>query len=281
MLRSYPVISYFVLTFVIAWTLWISTGLLFAGSKTALILPGAWAPTIAALIITGCIEGRAGIRKLLSGLLRWRVGLKWYLFAVLGMTSIAIVAIVIHVVLGGSAPTIEAIGTRFGLPPERANFVFIMFPLIFLISVVAGGPIAEELGWRGFAQPRLQARIGTAPAGLVIGLIWSLWHIPLFYFLPEATGGIPAGWYIPLVTGLGVLFAWLYKQTDGSILLSILFHAGLNFGVGALGLITLTNSKQLLTIFVAIMCVISTLIFVKLRQGEKLQLQPGEVDRES
>lgn len=82
----------------------------------------------------------------------------------------------------------------------------------------------EELGWRGFAQPQLQASIGASRAGLIIGLVWSLWHLPLFYFLPSAVGGLPLLFYIPLVSAFGLLFAWLYNGSGGSVLLCIVLH---------------------------------------------------------
>jgi membrane protease YdiL (CAAX protease family) len=268
MLQRYPIVSYFILTFAIAWSIWIPVGLLVAEPSVAAILFGAWAPTIAAVSITAVTEGRSGLSKLLSGLLKWRVGTRWYLFAILGCMAVALFAIGIHVLLGGSAPTVEAVAARFDLPPERANSLFAMLPMIYVVTIFTGGPIAEELGWRGYAQARLQPRAGAAPAGVVIGFIWSLWHLPLFFFLPQATGDVPILYYIPLVTAWGVLFGWLYVRTYGSVLLCILFHAGVNFVLGALGLVAVTGSTRVLTVFVVLWSSIAVLVFLGMQRAD-------------
>lgn len=118
---------------------------------------------------------------------------------------------------------------------------------MFLASFI-GGPIAEELGWRGFAQPRLQAHIGAGPAGLVIGALWSLWHLPLIALYPAATAHIPLLFYLPLVTAFGVFFAWLYVRSR-SVLLAIVLHAAINFAFGGNGLVVLTEARGLLALF--------------------------------
>jgi hypothetical protein len=276
--HRYPIVAFFVLSYVFAWSTWIGVGLFIPNATTALILPGAWAPTIAALIITALLDGRAGVRVLLRSVLRWRVALHWYLIAAFGPTMVALVAILGHVLLGGTAPSLATIAARFGLASEDAVLLFALMPFIFIGTIFAGGPIAEELGWRGFAQRRLQACIGPARAGVVIGLLWALWHLPLFFVLPLATGNIPFGWYVPLVTAFGVLFGWLYNHGGGSVLLCIILHTGINFVVGALGLVN--NDPQLLVIFVVLMCAAAVVVGARM-QGVTAHTncvaQPGDV----
>ncbi len=274
--RKHPLLAFFLLTFVLAWSIWIAVGLLVPQVTTALILPGAWAPTIAALVLTGMRDGRAGVRTLLGSLRRWRVGVHWYLIAIFGPTIVALLAILIHVLLGGAAPPLEAIAARFGLPSAQTHLLFVLLPFIFL-GTIAGGAIAEELGWRGYAQPRLQASLSPARAGLVIGVIWSLWHLPLFVVLPSAAGDIPLGWFVPLVTGWGVLFGWLYNRTGGSTLLCILFYAGVNFVTGALGLVTVSGDRQLLTIFVVLMCATVPLTCLRVGRGHVLGRRSAQI----
>lgn len=270
MLLRHPIVSYFILSFAIAWSVWIPVGMLITEPSVAVVLPGAWAPTIAAVLLTAVTEGRCGVRKLLSGILKWRAGICWYLFAILGGAAVAFFAIGIHVLLGGSAPTVEAVAARVGLPPERANSLFAMLPMIYLVTIFTGGPIAEELGWRGYAQARLQQKIGAAPAGVVIGFIWSLWHLPLFLFLPRAIGDVPIHYYVPIVTAWGVLFGWLYVRTYGSVLLCVLFHAGVNFALGTLGLVAVTGSTRLLTIFVVLWSSAAVLVFLRMKRADGL-----------
>lgn len=252
LLRHHPIIAFFMLSYVFAWGVWIPVGILIPNPTTAFVVPGAWAPTAAAFVLTALLDGRAGMRALLRSVLRWRVALWWYLVAALGPTIVALTAIAVHVLLGGTVPSLATIAARFGLASEDSALLFALLPFIFIVTIFAGGAIAEELGWRGFAQPRLQARISPARAGVVIGVLWALWHLPLFFVLPTATGNIPFGWYVPLVTAFGVLFGWVYNRTSGSVLLSILLHAGINFVVG-LGLVN--YDPQLLVIFVALTCV--------------------------
>jgi membrane protease YdiL (CAAX protease family) len=185
LLHRYPLSSYFLLSFALAWGWWVSIGIAVPNPVTTLILPGAWAPTLAALILTAQLDGRQGVRLWLSQLSRWRVGLRWYAFAILGPTCIALLALGLDLLLGGSAPSLASITTRFGLAPNQLSLFGLLLPFIFLVTLVGGGPIAEELGWRGYAQPRLQARIGAGRAGLLIGVLWSLWHVPLFLLLRQ------------------------------------------------------------------------------------------------
>jgi membrane protease YdiL (CAAX protease family) len=121
--------------------------------------------------------------------------------------------------------------------------LYIFLPILYLSNIFIGGPIAEEFGWRGFALPKLQARIGALYAGLLIGVIWGLWHLPFFIFPEGASviGNIPFVWYLPLVTAWSVLFTWIYNNTNGSVLMMILFHAAINTTLGSLGLFQITS----------------------------------------
>ena len=168
LIERYPLISYFFLCFIISWSIWIPAGLL-APNMTLMLLPGAWSPTIAALLITLITEGRTGVRVLLRGVLKWRVGAGFYAFAIFGMLGVALLSVGLNVLLGGSSFEIESIAIRYGIPAEQAHMFIAFAPIIFIVSIFVGGPIAEELGWRGFAQPRMQAKVGAGRAGLAIG----------------------------------------------------------------------------------------------------------------
>lgn len=154
-----------------------------------------------------------------------------------GIALIGAAAIAIHVSLGGTVPqpTVPA-----GMSSEQ---LYIFLPILYLSNIFIGGPIAEEFGWRGFALPKLQARIGALYAGLLIGVIWGLWHLPFFIFPEGASviGNIPFVWYLPLVTAWSVLFTWIYNNTNGSVLMMILFHAAINTTLGSLGLFQITS----------------------------------------
>lgn len=251
---------FFVLTFLISWSIWIPAGL-YAPQNSVLVLPGAWAPTLAALILTGFTEGKDGLRKLLKSLIKWRVKPRYYLFAIFSVLGIAVLAILINLLFGGSLPNLESIATRFGFPADQATLFLLFSPVVYITTIFVGGPIAEELGWRGYAQPKLQKRFGAGLTGLIIGFVWSLWHLPLFFYYPSATGNLPIEYYIPLVTLLGVLFAWLYNRTNGSVLLCILLHAGVNFSLGVIRSDLLTSDTQVLTIFISLTAVLAFIFY--------------------
>ncbi len=103
--------------------------------------------------------------------------------------------------------------------------------VIFIIVVISGlfpGALGEELGWRGYALPRLQAKFSALVSSLILGVIWALWHIPTFYIEFVAQSSIPVFWFFVEVTAISILFTWIYNNTDGSVLMAILFHASNN-----------------------------------------------------
>jgi membrane protease YdiL (CAAX protease family) len=97
-------------------------------------------------------------------------------------------------------------------------------------AVVASTPVqaGEELGWRGYALPRMADRMGLAAASVVLGVIWAAWHLPLF-FLPGAnTFGQSFPLYLTQVVAASVALAWLFTNSHGGLLLPMLFHAAIN-----------------------------------------------------
>jgi uncharacterized protein len=266
MTSTAPLILFFVLSYAIAWSIWILIAFLLpdleASRGTFITAPGAWAPTLSALLVTAKYEGRAGLRELWVQVRRWRIGLRFFAMAVFGPSALGLCAILIHVGIGGEAPGLSEIARGLDLPGELTSLL-VAFPIIFLVLIV-GGPLAEETGWRGFAQLRLQQRMGSGPAGLVIGLIWSLWHLPLIFVVPSGTGEIAPWFYIPFVTLLGVIFAWGYNRTHCSVFFAILLHAGVNTFF-AYRLVTVAGSL-LLGIALVIALILATLAFRDMRR---------------
>lgn len=169
----------------------------------------------------------------------------------------ALVAIQAAIILFGSpSPTISA-GVVGLLVAEFVRIAFL------------GGPLGEELGWRGFALPRLQLQRTAFDASVVLGVIWGLWHVPL-YFVPgtgqfeTVSGGMSTafaiGAFVVWTVGLSILFTWLFNETKGSLLVLILFHASVNLGaflpsaVGSTGGVSLLYA--LVTCLVAITVVL-------------------------
>jgi uncharacterized protein len=219
--------AFFLLTFALTWAAWAVAAAIPARATsgvTALhvlrVLAfhlGVFAPAIVALALTARHEGRAGVRALLGRIGRWEVGVRWYLFAAGYMLAIKLAAALVHRVATGGWP-------RFGDTP---------WPLMLLAAVAFTWVQAgEEVGWRGYALPRLTTRLGLAGASLLLGAVWAAWHLPLFYAPEGDTYGQSFPLYLLQVTALSVAMAWLYWRTGGSLLLVMLLHAAVNNTAG-------------------------------------------------
>jgi CAAX protease family protein len=220
-MKSRPLVAFFVLTFAITWGI----GACFALYRTSLetlfgkisgsnplFLVAVYAPSFSALIVTGYTGGVSGLRELLSRLLRWRVGLRWYLIVLLG----------VPLLLLGSA-VLSAWFSGHSLEFTPRHWALAIYPL--LSSLLRDpGPLGEELGWRGFALPRLLERRSALSASLILGLIWGLWHLPAFFFsgLPQSQFSLPA--FLVVVVDLSVLMTWVFQNTRHSVLMAILIH---------------------------------------------------------
>ena len=214
--------GFFALTFIVTWTFFIasvalsgrvSSGASLGPGLGALVLLGTIAPSLVALALTARAEGDAGVRALLGRIFRWRVGARWYVFAVGYMAAIKLTVAVVHRLATGTWP-------RFG----NEAWYTIVAVLVISTWVQAG----EEVGWRGYALPRLAARFGLGPASVVLGVIWAIWHLPLFYLHGADTYGQSFTTYLLQVTALSVAMTWLYWHTRGSLLLVMLMHAAIN-----------------------------------------------------
>ena len=181
--------------------------------RQPVVLLGVFAPSLVALSLTVRSEGAAGALALLRRVVQWRVAARWYLFAVTYIAAIKLVVALIHRLAMGRWP-------RFGDVPWYLIIAAIVFSTPF-----QGG---EEIGWRGYALPRLAERFGLAMASVLLGLTWAFWHLPQF-FIPEAdTYGQSFIVYVLQVTALSVAIAWLYARSHGSLLLPMLMHSAVN-----------------------------------------------------
>ena len=184
----------------------------------------AWAPTLAAVILTFAARGPAGLSAPLRRLVR--IGPAWTVaVAVLALPAIALA---LSVAMPSLAPW-----------PVVPHQVLVATPLVLLTTaqiVTNSGPLGEELGWRGYALPRLLARTSPVAAATILGLVWTLWHVPAFLFSGiVATPLSDLGWYALGTVGLSWLMTALFLRTNGSVLIAgILPHFVIN-GLGAAG----------------------------------------------
>jgi membrane protease YdiL (CAAX protease family) len=214
-------IAFFAAAYALAWTFF---GLAAAASGRAglpsiLFYLGAISPSLAAIAVVWHREGKRGVARLLSRLLAWRVHWGWYVFAVAYFPAIKLSAALIHRLAFGAWP-------RFGSEPW-----FVMLVGTFM-AVPLGGQAGEEVGWRGFALPRLANRVGLPAASVLLGVIWAAWHLPLFFIPGVDKTGQSFPMYAAQVTALSVVLAWLYTNTHQSLLLVTLMHSAVNQTIG-------------------------------------------------
>jgi len=229
-IKRYPLLAYFALTFAISWS-----GVLIVAGGPGGILANSEAsemqvtflypavivgPSVAAILLTGLLYGGAGFREFGWRLFKWRVGGRWYAVALLTAPLSVTTALL---ALSLSSP--EFLPAIFTSDDKAA---------LLLIGIFAGLMVGifEELGWTGFAIPRLRLRYGVLSTGLILGLLWGAWHFPLFFWGSGVTSGaLPPALYllVLLFTWLPayrVLMVWVYDRTE-SLLVTILMHVSL------------------------------------------------------
>jgi membrane protease YdiL (CAAX protease family) len=216
--------KFFSITYLVSWSCWIGALVIREPAQSqpsavvgVLLLVGTFAPAVVALALSTYSTGKAGLTSILSRLLQAGVGLRWYVFAVLYMPVIKGAVALSYVVATGRWPPFGHEG-----------------PLVIAIAIFVSTPMqaGEEIGWRGYALPRLAARLGLGPASILVGLVWGVWHLPLF-FLPGADKyGQSFPLYVAGTVALSIAIAWLYGHTEGSLLLTMLMHSALNQTIG-------------------------------------------------
>ena len=231
----HPVLAYFVLAFVVGWLVWLplvlsesGIGLLpFTVSFTDAFNPlvGFVGLTLTAFLVAAVAEGTAGVRQLRRQILRWRVGVRWYLLVLL--------AIPIVFLLGGTLWRGLPLATT--IQQEWLGFFAAYLPQTVLIGLLVN--LWEEIGWMGFALPRLQRRYGPLAASAIVGTLFALFHLPLFFIGGMPTLGMVA-LYMPLTILIAipqrVVITWLFNNTGGSVIIAMLFHAAHNAANNAL-----------------------------------------------
>jgi len=181
------------------------------GASHPLFILAVWAPAISAIVLVLWYGGLPGLRRYLSRLLLWRAPAGWYLLLLVGLPAVYYLAALI-----GGTLTREAL-----VQPPLSQ----LLPLVGFMLIL--GPM-EELGWRGYATPLLQRVMAPVWAGLAIGLVWALWHVPAFFL----SGTPQSGWdvmpFLMGATAASVILTGFFNAARGSILVAILFHWQLN-----------------------------------------------------
>jgi uncharacterized protein len=274
LLRSHPVLAYLALVFAISWG-----GILIAAGPSGIFnskadplvlnqfiyLAALAGPSVAGILMTFFMHGKAGLRDLLTRSLRWRVDVRWYLIALL--TAPILMAAIIFVLSLTSPAYVPAIVTT----NNRLELV---------MSGIAMGLVVcffEELGWTGFATPELSKRYGFLTTGIVIGLPWGAWHYPLFSGSASASGPIPPMLYIAVLLfsfliPYRILMVWVYDRTQ-SVLVVMIMHAPLAAGQLILLPSVITGERAVIfdLVFAAALWVVVAAVYMATRQSVRGQ----------
>lgn len=218
----HPVTTFFVIAYAVSWLAqFVIIGVL--GLSAALAVPViTLGPTVAAVVMTTVLEGRAGLGRLGARIRLWRVARRWYAFALLGIPLAYLVGTIL---LPGALASY--------VPPDSLVRLVVTGAVILVLGGIIGGPLFEEPGWRGFALPRLQAQLGPLGASLLLGLVWAGWHFPQFLMPEWATqnGGLSPttiSVFVATVVSISVILTWLFNHTHASVFLAILAHSAVN-----------------------------------------------------
>jgi uncharacterized protein len=227
-IEHHPLLTYFGLTYLLTWLCWVPLVILLPGgfqpggtqassshpSLLFFLFPlGNLVPSIIGIILTRIVGGRGSLRALFGQVVRWRVNPGWYGVALFLTPLVTAGALAFSVALGGSVPAAS---------------------IVAIAGAALGGailaPLGEESGWRGFALPRMQAQHSALGASIVLGLLWGIWHVPRWIWGTTASPTllIPAlVLQVLTITAFAVLLTWVYNNTGGSLLLTMLFHASI------------------------------------------------------
>ena len=238
--RRHPLVAFFVITYVLSWA--------FLPIRELGFLPAG--PLIAALIVIPLTQGLSGLRELGLRVIRWRVGWRWYAVAIGLPLAVAVVSVALSAGLGAS----WSLGK---LPPLSTLIVVFAVRLINPID----GALGEEPGWRGFALPTLQTSRSPLVATIILGVLVTVWHVPLLFIHQLPPAGLLGTFAVTFV------YTWVFNHTGGSVLMTLLTHAAegtfLNYLVGGFGG---TDVGQVLWVYVALWVVVALGLVVFDRQ---------------
>jgi CAAX protease family protein len=227
LMHRYPLVCFFLLAFGFSWAFELPALLLWhVNYYGPWMAPAFFGPTLSAFLLTAILEGKSGVGRLLRGYVIWRVGLRWYLFVLLGIPALVLL----------SALSVPGAVATFRAPAPHFLLTYLLF---YLVLLAFSGPLGEEGGWSGFALPRLQQQYGPMTGTLILGSLWGLWHLPLFLFVPGYNGastgllgiGIPFVAFAILAIALRVHITWVFNNVRGSLLLVILLHTSYIAGI--------------------------------------------------
>jgi CAAX protease family protein len=254
LVKKHPLIAFFVLAYLLTW--WIYPLLKFS---PLLGIFGLFGPALAAIIMAAVTEGKSGVKALLSRVVRWRVGVRWYVIALGLPTVLSLATAGLYYLLGAS---------QFLQVGALTIFDLVLFVLV----------VGEELGWRGYALPRLLEKRSAVTASLILGVLWGLWHLPTFLVPGTPQYGLPLSAFVLLTIEYSILMTWVYLHTLGSVLIATLFHGAINLSQGVfLGAVDGVTRYWLLSIVYGVAALIGAVALGLTASRRSAATSPAEV----
>jgi len=215
-------VYYFIIAYIVSWLLWLPgvlfTNGLIGGSFEIYFLLGisaSFGPMVSAFSLSLIFEGKEGLKTNLKRWLNYKFGW-WRIPSIVLIPIIIIFAHLLNVVFfAGSFPAT-------GIP-------IVAIPLIFISNLVIGGSLGEEFGWRGYAKPRIEEKINSLSANIILGILWRFWHLPLFFVI-----GFPHHDFLPLwlfvinSVMFSLIIAWIQNNSEQSVIPALIIHTWLN-----------------------------------------------------
>lgn len=205
LIKRHPLVAFFVLAYGFSWGLYTLSAI---WPDVPFLFP--FGSLIAAVITASVTRGKQGLRELLQRCIRWRVGLRWYIVALIVPVAICLVVVALNIMLGAPMPTVAQLGPWYS--------VLVLFPI-----AIIDAPLQEHVGWHGYAMPHFPASRSALANTLILGLLVAGWHLPLA--LQE--GSITVPYFIGAVAST-VVTTWVYFNARESALLAILYHTAAN-----------------------------------------------------
>jgi membrane protease YdiL (CAAX protease family) len=213
--KKHQVFAFFIFAFAFSWCLWIPDIIITGGKMSLFTYAGGFGPFLSAVLIVWIVEKRVGLRQWFRRTFRLRINILWYLLGALFLPiGVVLLQFGLYLLLGGQPDFSNALPWWLYL---------LNLPIVMLF---AGGN--EEPGWRGFALPRLLMKRNPLTASLILGVLWAIWHVPIFFNAEWGGAGTPFVWFIVNVVGLSFIMTWLYQRSSRSVLPVMLFHQATN-----------------------------------------------------
>ncbi len=214
-IKKHQLFAFLIFAFAFSWCLWIPDIISRGGKVSLLIYAGGFGPFLSAVFVIWIVEKKLGLYQWFHRTFRLRINILWYLLGALFLpTGVVLLQFGLYLLWGGQPDFSNALPWWLYL---------LNLPIVMLF---AGGN--EEPGWRGFALPKLLIKRNPVTASLILGIIWTIWHVPLFFLAEWGGAETPFVWFLANVVGLSFIMTWLYHRSSRSVFPVMLFHQATN-----------------------------------------------------